>query len=139
LDGNCRRSNKTSLFPVTSEQKKSFSPSIPFQGCQMVYFLTKNPNLGKFFEGHRCENVEYFTDIFGYFMTMWYILCSLGTVFRFWDHIPRKIWQPCSILQGDQMSLLKNRPRCSPMHNFVKSSKQILPWRISSPKCGLLL
>jgi hypothetical protein len=28
------------------------------QGCQMVYFQTKNPNLGKFFEGLRLENVD---------------------------------------------------------------------------------
>jgi hypothetical protein len=32
----------------------------------------------------------------GYYMTIWYILCSIGTFFRFWYPIPRKIWQPCS-------------------------------------------
>jgi hypothetical protein len=31
-----------------------------FQGCQTVYFLTKNPNLGKCFEGLRLENVNIF-------------------------------------------------------------------------------
>jgi hypothetical protein len=31
----------------------------------------------------------------GYFMTIWYILCSFGTFFRFWYRVPRKIWQPC--------------------------------------------
>jgi hypothetical protein len=35
----------------------------------------------------------------GYFMTIWYILCSFGAFFRFWYHVPRKIWQPC--IQGD--------------------------------------
>jgi hypothetical protein len=25
---------------------------------------------------------------------VWYILCSFGTFFRFWYHVPRKIWQP---------------------------------------------
>jgi hypothetical protein len=29
----------------------------------------------------------------GYFMTIWYILYSFGTFFRFWYHVPRKIWQ----------------------------------------------
>jgi hypothetical protein len=40
------------------------------QGCQMVYFQTKNPHLGKVWVGHRLENInifyanlEYFTDI----------------------------------------------------------------------------
>jgi hypothetical protein len=28
-------------------------------------------------------------------MTIWYILCSFGTFFLFWCHVPRKIWQPC--------------------------------------------
>jgi hypothetical protein len=27
-------------------------------------------------------------------MTIWYILCSFGTFFRFWYHVTRKIWQP---------------------------------------------
>jgi hypothetical protein len=27
-------------------------------------------------------------------MTIWYILYSFGTFFRFWYHVPRKIWQP---------------------------------------------
>jgi hypothetical protein len=30
----------------------------------------------------------------GYFMIIWYILYSFGTFFRFWCHVPRKIWQP---------------------------------------------
>jgi hypothetical protein len=30
-------------------------------------------------------------------MTIWYIFYSLGTFFRFWYHVPRKIWQPLSI------------------------------------------
>jgi hypothetical protein len=30
-------------------------------------------------------------------MTNWYILCSFGTLFRFWYHVPRKIWQPCLV------------------------------------------
>jgi hypothetical protein len=54
----------------------------------MVYFQTKNPNLGKKFQGLRLKNVdtfyghwEYFYGRLGYFMTIWYILCSLGTFF----------------------------------------------------------
>jgi hypothetical protein len=66
------------------------------QGCRMVYFQTKNPNLGKFwrflaFLGHSVN-----------FPAIWYILCHFGI---FWGHlvcfprcgihiVPRKIWQP---------------------------------------------
>jgi hypothetical protein len=35
----------------------------------------------------------------GCFMTIWYILCSFGTFFRSWYHVPRKIWQPWSCLR----------------------------------------
>jgi hypothetical protein len=28
-------------------------------------------------------------------MTIWYNLCWFGTFFRFWYHVPTKIWQPC--------------------------------------------
>jgi hypothetical protein len=30
---------------------------VPKQGCQMVYFQTKNLNLGKLFEGFKFENI----------------------------------------------------------------------------------
>jgi hypothetical protein len=38
----------------------------PRLGCQMVYFQTKNPNI--------------FYGPLGYFMTIWYILCSFFPV-----------------------------------------------------------
>jgi hypothetical protein len=70
------------------------------QGCQMVYFQTKNPNLGEFFRTLDGEMLIYlnfylecFTDIC-IFMIIWYILCSFGTFFQFWYHARRKIWQP---------------------------------------------
>jgi hypothetical protein len=78
------------------------------QGCQMVCFQTKNPNLGKFWR--RALDWKMFTYfmatwnvlwIFGifsdhlvHFVFIWYILYSFGTFFRFWYHVPRKIWQP---------------------------------------------
>jgi hypothetical protein len=34
----------------------------------------------------------------GYFMTIWYILFPFGTIFWFWYHVPRQIWQPWSTL-----------------------------------------
>jgi hypothetical protein len=33
-----------------------------FQGCQMVYFQTKNPNLGKFWRALSLENLDNFFD-----------------------------------------------------------------------------
>jgi hypothetical protein len=50
----------------------------------MVCFQTKNPNLGKFFQGLGLENVDVcygHLEHLGYFMTIWYIVCSFGTVF----------------------------------------------------------
>jgi hypothetical protein len=61
------------------------------QGCQMVYFQTKNPNLGIFLEGLGMENVvkfydqlEYFTSIWYKFMAVWYSLWPFGIFFTIW-------------------------------------------------------
>jgi hypothetical protein len=60
------------------------------QGCQMVCFQTKNPNLGKFWRALDWKMFYilwpfgiFYGDL-GYFMTIWYILYSFGTFFRFW-------------------------------------------------------
>jgi hypothetical protein len=45
------------------------------QGCQMVCFQTKNPNLGKFWRVlGRLENVNIFYGLLEYFMEIWDIL-----------------------------------------------------------------
>jgi hypothetical protein len=56
-------------------------------GCQMVYFQTKRPNLGKLWRALDCKMLLYFWP-FGifyghlrYFITIWCILCSFGTFF----------------------------------------------------------
>jgi hypothetical protein len=43
------------------------------QGCQMICFQTKNPNLGKFWRDWM-ENVDIFYDHLEYFMEIWDIL-----------------------------------------------------------------
>jgi hypothetical protein len=51
----------------------------------MVCFRTKNPNLGQFWRALDWKNgyilwpFEVFYGHLGYFMTIWYILCSFGT------------------------------------------------------------
>jgi hypothetical protein len=74
-----------------------FAPWV--QGCQMVCFQIKNPNLGKFWKIGKCLCTLWpfwtFSGDLGYFMTIWYIFYSFGTFFpRFWYHVPRNIWQP---------------------------------------------
>jgi hypothetical protein len=39
----------------------------PIQGCQMVYFQTKNPTFGKFLEGFAMEDVGIFYGHLFYF------------------------------------------------------------------------
>jgi hypothetical protein len=51
-----------SKFTETDQQLLQFS-----QGCQMVYFQTKNPNVGKFGRFLQWKMLEHF-------MTMWSIL-----------------------------------------------------------------
>jgi hypothetical protein len=71
------------------------------QGCQMVYFHTKNFNFGTFWRVLECKLLAYFYDHLEYFTTIWYILWPLGIVcvhlvliYRFGMFGPRKIWQP---------------------------------------------
>jgi hypothetical protein len=52
----------------------------------MLSFQTKNPNLGKCWWA-----LDY--GLLEYFMTIWYILCSFGP-FWFWYNVLLKIWQP---------------------------------------------
>jgi hypothetical protein len=62
----------------------------------MVYFQTKNPNLGKF-----RKMLVYFVAMrsifrtFGIFLEIWDILWSFGIFSPFWYVVPRKVWQPC--------------------------------------------
>jgi hypothetical protein len=37
-----------------------------------------------------------------------YILCSFGTFFRFWYHVPRKIWQPWIALENQDKISCEN-------------------------------
>jgi hypothetical protein len=68
----------------------------------MAYFQTKNPNLGKLFEGLEMEDVGMFYGHLVYFTLIWSILWSFGICLgylvyfsTFWYVVPRKIWQPC--------------------------------------------
>jgi hypothetical protein len=61
----------------------------------MVYFQTKNPNLGKFWRTLKRKMLVYF-------MTIWYNLWPFGLVcghLVYFSHFgtfgARKIWQPC--------------------------------------------
>jgi hypothetical protein len=75
------------------------------QGCQMTYFQTKNPNLGKFCKGLAMEEVCKCYGHFDSFMAIWYILWPFNVyfyvclvhLFPFWYVVKRKIWQPCII------------------------------------------
>jgi hypothetical protein len=60
------------------------------QGCQMVSIQTKNLNVGKFWRALDWKMLIYlhilwplgiFCRHLGHFMTIWYILCSFGTLF----------------------------------------------------------
>jgi uncharacterized membrane protein (DUF106 family) len=63
----------------------------------MVSFQTKNPNLGKFWRASDWKMLIYilwpfgiFYRHLGYFMTIWYILCSFGTFSQVLVSCPKK-------------------------------------------------
>jgi hypothetical protein len=60
------------------------------QGCQMVCFQTKNPNLGKFLGALEWKMLVYFMVIYvEYFTVFWYILWRFGNVMVIWYIFPR--------------------------------------------------
>jgi hypothetical protein len=75
----------------------------------MVYFQTKNPNLGNFWRVLQWKMVVYFMSIWSTYYTaigniLWLfgILCDHLVYFSpFWRVVPRKIWQPCPIPRLD--------------------------------------
>jgi hypothetical protein len=80
------------LFTLTSTQM-----CLPLQGCQMVYFQTKNINLGKLWRALQWTKLVHFIAI-------WSILWPLGNLIALWKkrysfsvlvRLPIKIWQPC--------------------------------------------
>jgi hypothetical protein len=67
----------------------------PFQGCQMVCFQTKNPNLGKFWRVLQWKMMVYFIDtwsilrsfiiFYGHlvqFVAIWYIFSGFGIFYK---------------------------------------------------------
>jgi hypothetical protein len=77
------------------------------QGCQMVYFQTKNSNLGKFWRALQWKTLGYFLNIWSilrpfnifywhsvYFVVNLYIFPRVGILYQ-------KIWQPCAELNWD--------------------------------------
>jgi hypothetical protein len=70
----------------------------------MVYFQTKNPNLGKFWRALECKMLVYFMTIWNILRTfgicnLWPfgIVCGRLVYFvRFGMFGPRKFWQPLS-------------------------------------------
>jgi hypothetical protein len=73
------------------------------QGCQMVCFQTKNPNLGKFLGVLQWKMMVIFYGHLVHFTVFCYILWTFDIVRgnlvyfpSFWYFELRKIWQPCS-------------------------------------------
>jgi hypothetical protein len=54
----------------------------------VVYFQTKNPNLGKFWRALKWENVGIFYGHLEHFTTIRYTLWSFGTVVIIWYIFP---------------------------------------------------
>jgi hypothetical protein len=76
------------------------------QGCQTAYFQTKKIPIWVNFGGSCNEEVGIFYFPLVYFTTIWYILWPFGKFhgylvdfFPCWYVVPRKIWQPWSLLR----------------------------------------
>jgi hypothetical protein len=96
------------------------------QGCQMAYFKTKNPNLGRFWGDLQWKMLDYF-------MAFWSILQSFGIgiswlfgIFSpFWYVVSRKIWQP---RQSPPFDLHRRSENMSPGFAAVVNVNQVLKY-----------
>jgi hypothetical protein len=65
------------------------------KGCQMVYFQTKKPNLGKFWSVCiAMDDVGIFLCPFGRFYAHLVYALAIWYICQFWYFVARKIWQP---------------------------------------------
>jgi hypothetical protein len=70
-----RTSRVTAVRLVHFTQVRKIDHCTHTQGCQMVYFQTKNPDLGKFRRVLQWKMLVYLNDTYlVYFMAIWYIL-----------------------------------------------------------------
>jgi hypothetical protein len=65
---------------VIEPQLRTYGSSILEQGCQMVCFQTKNPNLSKFCGVLLRKILVYFMANWKYFVAIWYILWYFGII-----------------------------------------------------------
>jgi hypothetical protein len=74
-----------------------FSRPRVVHGCQMVWFPTKNPNLGKFWRVLHWKMMVCFMDTTVFCYILWTFDTVRGNLVYFslfWFFVPRKIWQP---------------------------------------------
>jgi hypothetical protein len=87
---------------IRKRAEKDFVLPMKKEGCQMVCFQTKNPNLGKFWRVLQWKMlVHVFYGHLVNFTVFCYILWTFAIVrgnlvfFLSWYFVARKIWQPC--------------------------------------------
>jgi hypothetical protein len=119
-------------------QKVKDPPLWSDQGCQIVYFQTKNPNLGKFWSVLQWKMLVNFTAFwsllrpFGIFYAhLVCIFCGhfgtfscFGVFFPFWYFVPRKIWQLCQ-RHANPFRKTSNRTRFPNKKNDPSAQAQI--------------
>jgi hypothetical protein len=82
-----RRANLILIQSTLCNQNNNCNFRIGFgveQGCQVVYFQTKNRNLGKILEVLGMKKVCIFIGHLEYITSIWYILSQFGNLVAIW-------------------------------------------------------
>jgi hypothetical protein len=88
----CLKKNLATLLEDTTSKYRYFVAiarmlsmlSVVHQGCQMAYFETKIPNLGKFWRVLQWKMMVYLIAILVYFMAIWSILVHFVNFVAIW-------------------------------------------------------
>jgi hypothetical protein len=139
VNNHLRGENSPNLVTLVETDIPSKEGSPYSQCCQMVYFQTKNPNLGKIPKRSCNGRCWYFIIIVSvlqpngifyghlvHLVVIWYIFPVLvyfsrfGIFFPFWYIVPRKIWQPRSQPRFTQQKVEQCLPKILKFFFFKK-------------------
>jgi hypothetical protein len=110
-------------------QKTRVRSSARKQGCQMVYFQTKNPNLGTFWRAWKVK-CWYILRPWGIFKAIWYNLWPFGIVCDYWVYFSRLgMFGPnlATLPAQGQRSIARKRKRFRFLVAFMKKNLMARP------------
>jgi hypothetical protein len=133
LDVNQGLKNRIEYLVATMRRRPIFSRN-KIQGCQMVCFLTKNPNLGKFWRVLQWKMLVYFMDTWS--ILRYFVICILLTFDPFYGILLYfiDIWNFCGNLVYFSRFGILNQVKSGNPEQISANSLQILSFATTTKR-----